>query len=176
MRDRGSMVHPLQFLNLKMSSSFSSNIGRDIAFYGCLEIKLKRSFAIFIVYATIFWQFTVAFHFFLLHKKNRSLHAGPSEKVWDLTLDLSNWHATSRGLSLMVLFWWRCLGAKFQPESIHLMQLLRNISKRTNLQIWETSLVRCLGDVFGNFYFLKNLTDYRDIILQPAGKLNPKFF
>ena len=27
-----------------------------------------------------------------------------------------------------------------------------------------------------NFYFLKNLTDFRHIILQPAGKFNPKFF
>ena len=72
-----------------------SNIGRDIAFYGCSEIKRKRSFAVFIVYATIFWQFAVAFHFFLLHKKNRSLHTGPSEKVSYLTQDLSNWHATS---------------------------------------------------------------------------------
>ena len=26
-----------------------------------------------------------------------------------------------------------------------------------------------------NFYFLKNLTDFRHIILQPAGKFNPKF-
>ena len=26
------------------------------------------------------------------------------------------------------------------------------------------------------FYFLKNLTDFSHIILQPAGKFNPKFF
>ena len=26
-----------------------------------------------------------------------------------------------------------------------------------------------------NFYFLKNLTDFRHIIFQPAGKFNPKF-
>ena len=27
-----------------------------------------------------------------------------------------------------------------------------------------------------NFYFSENLTDFRHIILQPAGKFNPKFF
>ena len=83
------------FWTKKCSAVSVSNIGRDIAFYECSEIKWKRSFAVFIVYATIFWQFTVAFHFFLLHKKNRSLHTGPSEKVSYLTLNLSNWHSTS---------------------------------------------------------------------------------
>ena len=62
-----------------------SNI-RDIAFYGCSEIMRTTSFTICTV--LIFRQFTVAFYFFLLHRGNRSLHVGPSEKVRYLTLDL----------------------------------------------------------------------------------------
>ena len=50
-----------------------SNI-RDIAFYRCSEIVRTRNFTIFTVYATVFG--------------NRSLHAGPSEKVRYLPLDL----------------------------------------------------------------------------------------
>ena len=64
-----------------------SNI-RDIAFYGCLEIMRTRSFTIFTVYATSFEQFWAAFHFFYLHRGNRSFHVGPSEKARYLSLDL----------------------------------------------------------------------------------------
>ena len=40
-----------------------SNI-KDIAFYGCSEIMRTRNFTVFTVYATIFGQFMVDFHFF----------------------------------------------------------------------------------------------------------------
>ena len=63
-----------------------SNI-RHIAFYGCLEIIRTRNFTILTMYAKIFEQFTAAFHFFQIHKVNRSLDVGPSEKVQYLTLD-----------------------------------------------------------------------------------------
>ena len=39
-------------------------------------------------YATSLGQFTVAFHFFWLHRRNRSLHVGPFEKVRYLSHDL----------------------------------------------------------------------------------------
>ena len=39
---------------------------------------------------------------------------------------------------------------------------------KTNAQL-HLKMLSC------NFYFLKNLTDLRHIILQPAGKFNPKF-
>ena len=84
---KGAMALPLQFPNQTRSNSFSSNI-RDIAFYGCSEIIRTRNFTIFTVYITIFGQFTAAFYFFLLHRGNRSLHVGPSEKVRHVTLDL----------------------------------------------------------------------------------------
>ena len=57
-----------------------SNI-RDIAFYGCSEIILTENFTIFTAYATSFGEFTVAFHIFELHRGNKSIHVGPSEKV-----------------------------------------------------------------------------------------------
>ena len=63
-----------------------SNI-RNIAFYGCLEIIQTRNFTIFTMYATIFGRFPATFHFFKLHKRNRSLHVAPSKKVQYLTLD-----------------------------------------------------------------------------------------
>ena len=64
-----------------------SNI-RDIAFYVCSEIIRIRNFTSFAVYAIIFGQFTTAFHFFYLHRGNRSLYVRPSEKARYLTLDL----------------------------------------------------------------------------------------
>ena len=39
---------------------------------------------------------------------------------------------------------------------------------KTNAQL-HLKILSC------NFYFLKNVTDFRHIILQPAGKFNPKF-
>ena len=39
---------------------------------------------------------------------------------------------------------------------------------KTNAQL-HLKMLSC------NFYFLKNLTDFRHIIFQPAGKFNPKF-
>ena len=59
-----------------------------IAFYGCSKIIWTRKLTIFTVYAKIFEQFMVAFLFFYLHNRNRSLQVGPSEKVRYLTLDL----------------------------------------------------------------------------------------
>ena len=61
---------------------------RDVSFSECSEIIQIRNFTIFNMLATIFGQFTVAFHFFQLHRGNRSLHVGPSGKVRYLTLDL----------------------------------------------------------------------------------------
>ena len=57
-----------------------SNI-RDIAFYGCSEIIRTKNFTIFTAYATSFGEFTVAFHISELHRGNKSIHVGPSEKV-----------------------------------------------------------------------------------------------
>ena len=74
----------------KQSPTVSVSNIRDIAFYGFSEIIQTRNFTIFTVYATIFGLFTAAFHFFLLHRGNRSLHVGPSKKVRHLTLDLLN--------------------------------------------------------------------------------------
>ena len=61
---------------------------RDISYYGCSEITRTKNLTIYIVYVTIFGQFTVAFQFFKLHRGNRSFHftkgsilnALPSEK------------------------------------------------------------------------------------------------
>ena len=53
---------------------------KDIAFYGCLKIIRTRNFTIFTLHATIFEQLTGAFHFFKLHRRNKALHIGPSEK------------------------------------------------------------------------------------------------
>ena len=39
-------------------------------------------------FTSIFGQFMAVFHFFLLHRGNRLLHVGPSERVQYLTLDL----------------------------------------------------------------------------------------
>ena len=66
---------------------------RDISFYECSEIIWTKNLTIYIVYVTIFRQFTVAFQFFKLHRGNTSPHftkgsilnALPSEK--GLTLD-----------------------------------------------------------------------------------------
>ena len=44
----------------------------EISFYGCLKVTQTRNFIVFTVYATVFEQFTVAFHFFLLHRGSRS--------------------------------------------------------------------------------------------------------
>ena len=55
-----------------------SNI-RDIAFYVYSEIIRIRNFTIFTVYTIHFGQFTATFHFFYLHRGNRSLHVGPSD-------------------------------------------------------------------------------------------------
>ena len=62
-----------------------SNI-RDIAFCGYSEILRARNLTIFTVSATVFRQFTVAFHFFYLNRGNRSLQVGLSEKVQYLTV------------------------------------------------------------------------------------------
>ena len=59
---------------------------RDIAFYEFSEILRSRNFTISTVYTTIFGQFTAAFHFFQLHRGNRSLQVGLSEKVQYLTV------------------------------------------------------------------------------------------
>ena len=47
-------------------------------------------------------------------------------------------------------------------------------------QLWFTLLIKTNAQLYlkllsCNFYFLKNLTDFRHIILQPARKFNPKF-
>ena len=56
------------FQTKKVPTVSVSNIW-DISFYGCLKITQTRNFIIFTVYATIFEQFMVAFHFFLLHRE-----------------------------------------------------------------------------------------------------------
>ena len=75
---------------------------------------------------------------------------------------------------------WRIL--KHRLNHIFYFRLLRifesfqDISKiptftlliKTNAQL-HLKMLSC------NFYFLKNLTDFRHIIFQPAGKFNPKF-
>ena len=71
-----------------ISEQFQSQTIGIFAFYWYSEIIRTRNFAIFTVYATIFGQFTATFHFFKLHRRTRSLHIGPFEKVRYLTLDL----------------------------------------------------------------------------------------
>ena len=39
------------------------------------------------MYATIFGQFMTAFHFLLLHRRNKSVNVGPVHKVQYLTLE-----------------------------------------------------------------------------------------
>ena len=60
---RGTMVPPLHFWTKQGPTVIVSNT-RNIAFYGCSEIILTRNLTIFTVYAIIFEQFMVAFHFF----------------------------------------------------------------------------------------------------------------
>ena len=65
----------------------------------------------------------------------------------------------------------------FHCHLLRIFESFRDTSKipaftlliKTNVQL-HLKLLSC------NFYFLKNLTDFSHIILQPAGKFNPKFF
>ena len=57
-----AMVPPLQCLNTKQGPTVSVSNIRDISFYGCSEIIQTINFTIFTVNATIFGQYTAAFH------------------------------------------------------------------------------------------------------------------
>ena len=54
---------PRFYFRTKQGPTVSVSNIRDITFYGCLEIIRTKNFTIFTVYATIFGQFTTAFHF-----------------------------------------------------------------------------------------------------------------
>ena len=64
---RGAMATSLQIPNRIRSNSFSfKHQGhRFLDGYCCSEIIRTRNFTTFTVYATIFVQFTAAFHFFI---------------------------------------------------------------------------------------------------------------
>ena len=79
--------HHLSFRTKQGPKVSVSNI-TDIAFNECSEIMQTRNFTIFTVYVTSFRQFMAAFHFFYLHRENRSLPIGPFKKVLYLTLGL----------------------------------------------------------------------------------------
>ena len=61
--EQGAMVPHFNFWT-KQSPTFWVSKIRDIACYGCSEIIRTRNFTIFTVYAAIFGQLTVLFHFF----------------------------------------------------------------------------------------------------------------
>ena len=75
---------------------------------------------------------------------------------------------------------WRILKYGLNPifrcHQLRIFESFHDISKiptftlliKTNAQL-HLKMLSC------NFYFLKNLTDFRHIIFQPAGKFNPKF-
>ena len=81
----GGMAPHFNFRTKQSPTVLVSNI-RDIAFYGCSEIIRTKNFTVFAVYATIFGQFTVAFHFsnytgeIDCFRKAPILNAGPSSK------------------------------------------------------------------------------------------------
>ena len=80
-----AMSPPLQFPNQTRSKNFSFKL------QGCCFLRMFRNYTdqkSYNFYRVIFGQFMVAFHFFKLHRGNRSLHVGSSEKVRYLTLDL----------------------------------------------------------------------------------------
>ena len=56
--------HPLFSIFKKTSPTASVYNIKDIAFYGCSAIIRNRNCTISIDYATVFGQFTAAFHFF----------------------------------------------------------------------------------------------------------------
>ena len=67
--------------------SFASNV-MDIVFHRYSGITQINNFTNFTMYATNFRQFNVAFQFFYLQIRNRSLQLRPSEKLQYLTQDL----------------------------------------------------------------------------------------
>ena len=73
------MVPSLQLPNKKRSNSFSFK-HQGYCFLWVFSNYTDQKFHDFFVYATIFRQFMAAFHFFWLHKGNRSLHVGLSKR------------------------------------------------------------------------------------------------